>query len=87
MVTPEGVLSAALIAGGHAPHIHEVFCHPYTAGELVAQGRLGALIVNGQPAHATVVDRLGNGDYLVRIQVGLDPVTVETLERHLEMVA
>jgi hypothetical protein len=86
MVTPEGVLSTAMIANGNAQHLHEVFCHPFTAGELVAQGELGALRVNGETARAQVVDRLGNGDYLVRIEVGV-VAPAEVVERHLELVA
>jgi hypothetical protein len=81
----EGVLSAALIPGGHAPNMHEVFCHPFTAGELVAQSTLGALRVNGERASARVVERLGNGDYIVRIEIG--EVIVPHLERNLELVA
>ena len=70
MKTPAGVLRSALIPGGHAPGLHEVFAHPFTAGETVAQSRLGVLRINGQPATATVEDVLGNGDYVLRILVG-----------------
>lgn len=65
----EGILSSALIPGTFAEHIFEVFCHPFTAGEMVAQSRLGALKVNGEEATASVVDRLGNGEYIVRIHL------------------
>lgn len=64
---PEGEFRAGLIANPQADHLFEVFCHPFTAGETIAQSKLGALRVNGQLATAEVVDRLGNGDYLVRI--------------------
>lgn len=74
-MTPEGVLSAAMIPNGEAAHLFEVFCHPFTAGETVAQARLGALRVNGAPANAYVVDRLGNGDFLMRIEL-VDRVSV-----------
>ena len=65
----EGELSAAFITGPEAAHRFEVFCHPFTAGETVAQSRLGVLRVNGEPATAQVVERLGNGDYIVRIEI------------------
>lgn len=71
---------------GHAPHIHEVFCHPFSAGELVAQSTLGALRVNGETARASVADRLNDTTWIVRIEVGLAPATVVP-ERHLELVA
>jgi hypothetical protein len=67
VTTPVGELRAALVPGGHAPELFEVFAHPFTAGETVAQSALGALKVNGAQARAEVVDRLGNGDYLLRI--------------------
>ena len=77
----EGALSSALIPGTFAEHIFEVFCHPFTAGEMVAQARLGALRVNGEAASAHVVDRLGNGDYIVRVEVARE------LSQPLELVA
>lgn len=67
---PAGELSSALIPNGQAEHIFEVFAHPFTAGETVAQSKLGALRVNGQSAVAEVVDVLGNGDYVLRITTG-----------------
>lgn len=48
----------------------EVFAHPFTAGETVCQSKLGVLKVNGRAARAEVVDRMGNGDYLLRITLG-----------------
>jgi hypothetical protein len=70
-----------MIPGDFAEHIFEVFCHPFTAGETVAQARLGVLRVNGEPARAHVVDRLGNGDYLVRIELARE------VSQRLELVA
>lgn len=67
--TPMGELRSALIPADHSPELFEVFAHPFTAGETVAQSRLGALRVNGEAALAQVVDVLGNGDYLLRITV------------------
>lgn len=67
---PAGELSSALIPNGQAEHIFEVFAHPFTAGETIAQSKLGALRVNGQAAIAEVVDVLGNGDYVLRITTG-----------------
>lgn len=74
-------MSAAMIPNTEATHLFEVFCHPFTAGETIAQSKLGVLSVNGQPAKASVVDRLGNGDYVVRIEI------IAALERRLELVA
>lgn len=45
----------------------EVFAHPATAAETIQQAAAGVLRVNGMPASAVVVDRLGNGDQIVRI--------------------
>lgn len=69
---PEGELSSALIANPQADGLFEVFCHPFTAGELITQSKLRALKVNGKLADAEVVDRLGNGDYVVRIRIRND---------------
>lgn len=77
----EGALSSALIPGTFAEHLFEVFAHPFTAGELVAQSRLGVLRVNGVSASAQVVDRLGNGDYVVRVTLA------EESRQPLELVA
>lgn len=66
-MTAVGEFSDALKANDQADHLFEVFCHPFTAGETVAQSRLGVLRVNGRAASAEVVDVLGNGDYVVRI--------------------
>lgn len=65
--TAEGEFKTALIPNGNASHMFEVFVHPFTAGETIAQSKLGHLKVNGRFATAEVVDRLGNGDYVVRI--------------------
>jgi len=65
--TPEGEFSPALISNPQADHLTEVFCHPFTAGETVAQSKMGVFKVNGRKATAEVVDRLGNGDFILRI--------------------
>ena len=80
-MTPVGEFRSALIPGGFADRIHEVFAHPFTAGETIAQSRLGALRVNGVDAHAEVVSICGNGDYILRI------TTTEALQQPLELVA
>lgn len=68
LVIPEGELRAAMIPNAFTETaMHEVFAHPFTAGELVTQSRLGLLRVNGVAATAEVVDRLGNGEFIVRI--------------------
>lgn len=91
-MTPEGVLSAAT-GSSFDSQLWEVFCHPFTAGELVAQSTLGALRVNGAAARAEVVDRLGDGrgDYIVRITLVGELVGGLEFElghgRRLELVA
>ena len=75
-----GRLESLLIPGRHAEGmIHEVLAHPFTAGELVAQSRLGVLRVNGREARATVEDVMGTGDYLIRIIVAEPPVRLEAV--------
>jgi hypothetical protein len=61
-VTPAGELHTAFIG-----ETLEVFAHPFTAGETIAQSRLGVLKVNGKPAQARVMEVLGNGDYILRL--------------------
>jgi hypothetical protein len=73
-VIAEGRFESALIANVNADHIFEVFAHPFTAGETIAQSRLGVLRVNGEPARASVVDVLGTGEYVLRLEVAR-PVT------------
>lgn len=63
----EGELRSALIANEQTDGMFEVFAHPITGTELVAQGEDGVLRVNGLSATAKIVDYLGNGDVIVRI--------------------
>lgn len=64
-----GRLQSALIPNERTNNFYEVFSHPDTANELVAQSGSGILKVNGQNARAVIVDVMGNGDHLVRLTV------------------
>lgn len=73
-MTPVGELRAAFICGAE---FWEVFAHPDTGAQLERHAAAGILKVNGQPCSARIVDRLGDGDLIVRMVPLDEPAILE----------